>query len=339
MGLNLLKRYKAVAYLPNIYTLLQYLLLEPYPIKDTLFFIHKKFPVSLVPRLPESDFLNEDSQINNISWLKIYCLVLQNRNLPVFLGGSLTFTDVFLRFSKNPIYLEDGTQSYELHDKAFYERSKRRRLINRLILGDKYPKFGLADNVRKIYLTGILPIPEVIAHKVELIDLKQLWMQKTKEQQDEISAVFLPPGFDRALIREYDVLLLTQPFSEFSSGRFTEEEKIEVYRKLVSNYDESKLIIKKHPAEATDYKHYFPQSRVLDVCCPMELLFFMGLKAKTVLSVNSTALFGFDDFEEKIITGYDVTPALKKEAIARGIYDGISNRSVVINNFENSKLK
>lgn len=330
------KRYKAAVYAPNLYSLLQYLLLEPYEVKDTLFFIHGRFPVSVAHRLPCSEFLVESSKFNRLlSLVKIHWLVLRNRNLTVFLGGHLGFTDVFLGSSKNCIYLEDGGGSYEevcnnKEKQRMLEKRKRTTFWGRLIMGDLYPWFGLADNVRKIYLTGLLPVPEIIADKVELINLKQLWLHKSKEQQEEIIRLFLSPDFDRNIIRRYKVLLLTQSFSEYSVNGFSEEDKIEVYRKLVSRYDESELVIKTHPEERTDYAHYFPKARILNQPCPMELLFFMGFYAKTAISVNSTSIFGMDNFEEKIISGYDVTPALKKEAMARGIYGGISNKSVHI---------
>lgn len=327
--MKLLKRYKAVTYLPNLYTLLQYLLLEPCRIEDTLFFIHQKFPISVVPGLPESDFLRGGSKFKQLlSVAKIYWVILRNRNLPLYLGGDLTFTNTLLRYSKKPMYLEDGTASYEkIFDKENSVRFKHKSFLSRLLMGDEYPWYGLADHVRTIYLTGILPIPEIIANKVELINLKQLWLQKTKEQQEEIARIFLPSGFDRSLIREYDVLLLTQPFSEFSDCLFSEEEKIEVYRKLVARYDESCLVIKKHPAETTDYSNYFPKARIIGLPCPLELLVFMGFSAKTAISINSTAIFGIDAFQEKIVSGYDVTPALIRECKRRGIYEGISNRN------------
>ena len=331
------KRYKAVAYLPNLYTLLQYLLLEPYKIEDTLFCIRPKLAISVVSRLPEYDLFREDSYCKFLlSVIKVYWIILRNRNLPIYLGGHFVLTDVFLRCSKNPNYLEDGTASYELVYIS-REKSRRKKFLSRLVLGNMYPCLGLASHVRKIYLTGLLPTPEIIADKVELFNLKQLWLQKTKEQQEEIARIFLPADLDRhAIIKAYDVFLMTQPFSEYSSGSFSEEDKIEVYRRLVSGYDESALVIKVHPIERTDYSKYFPKAHIIDLPCPLELLVLMGLRAKTVISVNSTAILGIDDFQEKIISGYDVTPALKKEAISRGIYKGISNQSVHISNLSDS---
>lgn len=330
MKIKLFKTYKAAAYLPNLYTLLQYLLLEPYWNENTQFFIQEKFPRSVACRLPGAVFLRVNSKYNFlISLFKIYKLILRNRKIRLFLGAHLTFTDTFLRYSKNVVYLEDGTASYEnslLTDKGRQVRMRRKGFWLGLLAGDLYPWYGLAEHVQTIYLTGILPIPPMIADKVELINLKELWLQKSKEQQEAIIRVFLPADFDRNLIREYAVFLLTQPFSEISCGRFSEMDKIDVYRKLVSPYDESELVIKTHPAETTDYSHYFPKARIIKVPCPMELLVFMGLRAQIIISVNSTSIFGLSDFPKKIIAGFDVTPALKKETLARGIYEDIDNQ-------------
>lgn len=58
----------------------------------------------------------------------------------------------------------------------------------------------------------------------------------------------------------------------------------------------------------------------------MELLTLMGLPVKRAISVNSTAIFNLGSSVEKIISGYDITPALAEEAKRRGLHDGISNR-------------
>ncbi|WP_075557896.1 glycosyltransferase family 52 [Parabacteroides timonensis] len=320
--MKLFKRYKAIAYLPNLYSLLQYLLLEPYKKEDTLFFIHDEFPVPVAIRMKNAVFLLNISYTDRIiSFLRIHYSVFINRYIPVFLGGDLIYTNKFLSCFTNIFYMEDGTLSYKCEatvTQLVYR--KRKPMISRLLYGDLHPWLGLSGNVQKIYLTGILPIPEIIADKVEIIDLKQLWHQKDRKSQEEIKQLFLPADFDFSKMAGYDIFLLTQPFTEFSSGNFSEQQKIEMYRKLLSGYDESKVIIKPHPAERTDYQYYFPTAMILDLCCPFELLFLMGCDIKKAISVDSTAIFNLDDSVEKVISGYDVTPALAAEAKRRGIY-------------------
>nr|WP_129733131.1 glycosyltransferase family 52 [Parabacteroides goldsteinii] len=328
--MKLFRKYKAIAYLPTPYTLLQYYLLEPYRIEDTLFLFHGGFPLSVVHRVSGAKVLDDKNQKKCYgSLLQVYWYALRNRNIPVYLGGWLFFSNLFLRLFKHIFYLEDGTASYEAVLCPKFQSFKREKVLwRRWLRGNIYPQFGLAENVECIYLTGILPIPDIISNKVKIIDLYALWQQKNPDQKKEIVNVFLPQGFDSKLFDSCDTLLLTQPFSEYSAGDFTESDKIEVYRRLLAGYDESKVLIKVHPRETTDYAAYFPSAKILAIPCPMELLVLQGIPLHRAITVNSTAVYNLGDQIEKIITGYDVTPALIEEAKRRNIYDGISNKLV-----------
>ncbi len=321
--MNLFKKYKAIAYLPTPYTLLQYYLLEPYRIEDTLFFIHERFPRDISSRMKNTFCLLGGSYIKRYySFLIIGYYFLRNRNIPVFLGGDLAYTNLFLFRFTTIFYLEDGTGSYVfVNQKDKQMVHKKESNWSRWLWGDIYPCWGLAQNVKSIYLTGILPIPEIIAEKVKLIDLNYLWEQKSPEQKRKIWHLFMPEDFDMHLINNYETVLITQPFSEYSDGFFSEADKIEIYHRLLTGYPESKILIKTHPAETTDYSHYFPSACILTCVCPMELLLFSGLHPRRIVTVDSTAAFHFDDSVEKIIAGYGVTPALAKEAKRRGISD------------------
>ena len=322
------KKYKAIAYLPTTYALLQYYLLEPYEVKETLFFINTTFPELISNRLSNVIPVRYISLYYHYLFLmKIHLYSFFNPKTPVYLGGNLPFADLFMKSFETVFYLEDGVGSYELvynRERQVVKRNK--SMLSRWLHGDRYPWYGLANNVRIIYLTGILPIPEIIANKVELIDLQLLWQQKNLSQKESILKVFLPEGIDKYMFVGYETLSLTQPFREDSGIHFLESDKIDVYRKLLSGYDESKVLIKVHPREKTDYSCYFPKARILKTPCPMELLTLMGLPVKRAISVNSTAIFNLGSSVEKIISGYDITPALAEEAKRRGLHDGISNR-------------
>lgn len=325
--MNLLGNYKAIVYLPNMYTLLQYYLLAPFRIDETLFFFHEGYPLSVVQQIPGAKILPEKNKKSYISLLILYWFALRNPNIPVYLGGQLHFTNLFLKLFKSIFYLEDGTASYEFVVRPEYQCMKIEKMSwRRWIWGNTYPQFGLADNVACIYLTGILPIPDIISKKVKKISLYTLWQQKTPDQKREILDVFFPREIDLQVLDNYETLLLTQPFSEFSEDNFSESDKIEVYRRLLAGYDESKVLIKVHPKETTDYSVYFPAAKIFAKPCPMELLAFQDLSFRRAITVNSTAIYNLNDHVEKIITGYDVTPALIKEAQRRNIYDSISNQ-------------
>ena len=326
--MNLLGRYKTIVYLPNPYALLQYYLLAPCKEEETLFFFHEKFPVSIVQRISGAKILSEKRKFRCASLLTIYWFALRNRNLPVYLGGGLHFTNLFIRLFKHLFYLEDGTLSYEAVTEPEYQVTKKEKVRwRRWMYGDTYPPFGLADGVECIYLTGILPIPDIILPKTKVIDLKSLWQRKSPTKKKRILDVFMFEENTLELMKACDTLLLTQPFSEYSLV-FTESDKIEVYRRLLAGQDESKVLIKVHPYEKTDYSVYFPSAQILNTPCPLELLLLQEITLHKVITVNSTAVFSLGDGIEKVISGYDVTPALIEEAKRRNIYNGISNKQV-----------
>lgn len=324
--MNLFGHYKAIAYLPNPYALLQYYLLAPCKEEETLFFFHEKFPVSVVQRVSGARILSEKRKSRCTSLLTIYWFALRNRNLSVYLGGWLHFTNLFIRLFKYLFYLEDGTLSYDAVTKQEHQVTKKEKVWwRRWLYGDIYPPFGLADGVECIYLTGILPIPDIILSKTKVIDLKSLWQLKSPTEKKRILDVFQFEENTLELMKACDTLLVTQPFSEYSLV-FTESDKIEVYRRLLAGQDESKVLIKVHPYEKTDYSVYFPSAQIIHTPCPLELLLLQEITLYKVITVNSTAVFSLGDGIEKVISGYDVTPALIEEAKRRNIYDGISNK-------------
>lgn len=65
----------------------------------------------------------------------------------------------------------------------------------------------------------------------------------------------------------------------------------------------------------------------------MELLALQNIPLCRVITVNSTAIYNLGNHIEKIIAGYDITPALIKETQRRNIYEGISNK-LKTNNIE-----
>lgn len=325
--MKLFKNYKAIVYVPNPYALLQYYLLSPYQEDDTLFLFPEEFPRSIVLHIPGAKVLTEKKPGCYISVLFVYWLAISNHNRPIYLTSWSVYSNLFHKLFKQLNHLEDGTGSYEvdLHPEEQKMR-KARTWWRRLILGDYYPWYGLAENVEYIYLTGILPIPNVLAKKTKIINLELLWKEKDTILKKRILDIFMPEDLDFSLINSCDILLLTQPFSECSNSNFTESDKIEVYRRLLEGYDESKILIKTHRKEKTDYTSYFPLAKVINTPCPMELLTLLNITFNKAVTVNSTAIYSMSNSVEKIIAGYNVTPALIEEAKRCGFDIDISVR-------------
>lgn len=203
--------------------------------------------------------------------------------------------------------IEDGSYSYTYQSQRkkykYVEKIKGKIGVN--------PSLGRHKNVKKIYLTGLAPIPEEIVHKVELINPKELWNKKTLEEQNEILNIF---SFDlniKEKIKERDLILFTQPLSE--DNVITEKEKIEIYLKIIKKYPKNRLIIKTHPREKTDYKDIIKECLVLDKPFPFEILNLLDVKFSKAITLFSTAALGLGEEVEVDFYGTEIhTKILEK---------------------------
>lgn len=199
--------------------------------------------------------------------------------------------------------IEDGSYSYNNYKKS---TNKFKNIVKKIIGINSI--LGRHKNIKKIYLTGIAPIPKEIAHKVEVINLKELWNKKTLEEQNEILDIF---SFDlnvKEKIKGRDLILFTQPLSE--DKVITEKEKIEIYSKIIKKYPKDKLIIKTHPREKTNYKEIFKEYLILDNPFPFEILNLLDVKFNKAITLFSTAALGLGEKVEVDFYGTEVHPKI-----------------------------
>ncbi|MGL5231371.1 MAG: glycosyltransferase family 52 [Cetobacterium sp.] len=225
--------------------------------------------------------------------------------------------NIFLNYG-NFILLEDGTENYSL--KNFKKEKKIKSLLRKKLKINK--SYGIDDRVKKIYLTGLAPVPKEIAHKVEIINLKELWSKKSLEEQNEILDIF---SFDlniKETIKDRDIILFTQPLSE--DRVITEQEKINIYSKIIKKYPQDRLIIKTHPREKTNYKEIFKDNLVLDNPFPFEILNLLDAKFNKAVTLFSTAALGLGEGVEVDFYGTEVNDKI----LARfGSCDNIMKRN------------
>ena len=217
--------------------------------------------------------------------------------------------------------LEDGTADYKLSNYFILNSnfSFKKKLKNILRLDFRK---NILDKTKKIYLTGLASIPEEIKHKVEIINLKDLWNKKSNVEKEEILNVF---GFDKNIvnsIKNRKYILYTQPLSE--DEILLENEKIELYSKILKKYDENFIVLKKHPREKTDYKKIFPNIEVMDQIFPAELLTLLDIHFEKAITIFSTAALT-DDKVQVDFYGTEIHPKLFKRF---GSQDKIMKRNV-----------
>lgn len=292
------------------YSFFLYLLLKK-DWKDTYFLFGKMFPKEIFNRLSEkylcdysgygllksltrekkSKIYQLISYYYEVFYWNIYAMWLRlTKKLEIYGNDSM---DIALPFRKNFKYIiEDGTLNYIEYIPPVRSFKDNLKLFFRGMYSNYIP-FGAAENIEKVYLTGIAEIPESIKNKVELINLQQLWDNKSEIEKLEILELF---GFENNILEKIkgrDEILLTQPFSE--DEIMNEDEKMNIYTDIMKNYDMKNMIIKTHPREKTDYRKYFPEALVLDNVFPFEILTLLGAEFKRAVTVFSTAALGLGE--------------------------------------------
>lgn len=171
-------------------------------------------------------------------------------------------------------------------------------------ISQRYPFYSLSDGASDSHLVEKhLANPDILmcyttklGHEIEkstnsklvVHDLKSLWKAKTTTEKEKIAAIFSVQPDELKLLEQKSVILITQPLSE--DGIVSEEEKIALYKGILSNYDINDVVIKPHPREKTNWAKIFPNTPIIKRRVPAELLSMM-LEPKNVATFYSTAAF------------------------------------------------
>ncbi|MGY0393730.1 glycosyltransferase family 52 [Fusobacterium sp. SYSU M8A802] len=221
--------------------------------------------------------------------------------------------------NKGYFLLEDGIINYQLIEKNNEIIKKIIKLQNPF-----YKSYGYSKKVKKIYLTGLAEIPIKIKNKVEVVNLKELWEKKNKNEKKEILEIF---GIDNKIssyMQNKNIILYTQPLSE--DGIISEKEKIELYSKIILKYPKNKLILKIHPRERTKYEDIFEGVEILKKNFPAEFFDLLGVKFQKGVTIFSTAVLN-SNIKEVDFYGTEIHPKLLKKF---GSMDDIMKRNAFL---------
>lgn len=288
------KYYSRVCIVGTLYTLFLYLLISTQEeVENTFFYfsdgisshIRKKFTHYYFPSKPISKY--KSFECIYLLLFKFYAPLKWR-----FLKKAVIFGHDHLRMSpaiirKNSITLiEDGLGNYNLHPYPH-----KISLFNKLQNGGfSTGRFGYNQNTKKILLTNLAKLSYEDS-RIEFIKPQDLWRESDKDKKKRLLEAFDFAIEDLNILSSKEIILLTQPWD---SEYISENEKINIYRKVLENYPHEKVVIKTHPREITDYQKYFPDILIFDKKIPLELLTFMGAKFKTAVSISSTAALSFN---------------------------------------------
>lgn len=232
-------------------------------------------------------------------------------------------------FFKEKLYMiEEGTATYTrlIEEKSF--KGILIKIFNKfLFLEERENIYGYGEKVKKIYLTENLckEIPKGLEKKAEIINLKELWNKKSEEEKRIILDTF---NFNDEILKKVDentIMLFTQPLSE--DNVITEEEKVELYSKILKKYDNQSIIIKPHPREKTDYSKYFSSCYVMKERYPVEILELVGINIKKSVTIFSSAAFGLGKNIEIDFYGTEINDKIFKRF---GNHDNVMKRNAFL---------
>lgn len=298
---------KRVCCVATVYAFLLYLIYHKYEeIKDTFFVFDPLFPEDIANNV---DCCCQIKRGAASSWYKEILYYKKNikeflprldKNTEIFAQDHTSFAIIFLS-SNQYTFIEDSPcicKEYYKSPDGLRCRNMRKTvkgIVGSVIFGPLYLR-GMADNKQatSLLLTAD-DDSEFLKGKQRLFIPKlneELWNSFTDDKKRYILDVF---GFGQDIeeVSKGDsVLLLTDPLAESSSVNV--KEQIRIYKEIMSHYDESKIIIKTHPRDHYfDYRHYFPQSRVIDKPFPSELFMLLNLPFKKVVTAFSSAVYPF----------------------------------------------
>lgn len=179
---------------------------------------------------------------------------------------------------KKMIVLEDGIKDY------FIDLSIKNRIRE---IFYKVPPIN-SKKIEKYIFTGIEKIPNEILN-FEKINLVDEWKKLKLEEKKNILKIFNVNTEELEELRS-STLLITQPLSE--DCLISEKNKIKIYKKIIEENKDEKIFLKTHPREITDYK-IFNNINILEKNFPLELLLFLEIHPKKVVTLYSTVALDF----------------------------------------------
>lgn len=283
------QKYNGLCVIDSVYTLFLFILVNIKDYKNFFYIFWVNMPKSISDKfqyklLLHDSFVaisNPHNYIQNWHYkFRFYYLMTKYRlwTLPVCGQDHLPFSRFILNYTyKNFEEYEDGLANY-----VHQEEVVTNKLLKRLCAADAEPRLGYSDKVKKIYLTDSnITISPVIADKVQYVDIKKIWDNLCEEKKEEVKEIFMMSKIN--IDDDIETIVLTRPFSE--AKIFTEEKKIRILKDILNNSKISKVAIKPHYRERTNYKKLFPDINILEGKFPIELFMLMyGGKIKKFIT-------------------------------------------------------
>lgn len=290
--------------MPNsLYCFMYYLFLSTEEqIDNTIYFFTKDIPEEIQQHMPHHHFVDTLKWGRNRYFTSLYWMVFRNIKYPELKHADiygLDFNWWLLRGLKMS-YIEDGPCVLDIWEKgttyssykAFMNRGFLKKTLSSLFFGEYYCRpLGTSPLTTTIYTSAPYNKPYHQGKQNVVMRLDDAWNNASSCKKKRILEIFNIDDDCMRQLNSRSVIILTQPYA--ADRHMTEEEQVNIYRKMVETYGEGNVIIKPHPRDKTDYKHLFPNVTVFDKIIPMQFLVLLGANFERVATINSSSALSF----------------------------------------------
>ncbi len=310
------KKYEYVCYQTTVYTLLLYLMHSTTEqIRKTLFLIPPGFPEGITDNIPSKIFVKDIIEPHNklqrflykrwwLSWLYLWpCrwIIFKNvkRGAKIFAQDHLYHSNIIIGWKKYT-FIEDGPGLFSrlkpdipkgyIYEHYWKFKNNWRFPLQKLLLGPTiYGAFAQNDRCSELLLSiedNAKSMPDV---PQKICNIYKEWDIFEAEKKELIKSIYNITTKDIELLNSCTCILYTQNYYWY--GAVTQEEQIEIFKKIIAKYPNETIVIKPHPADSIRYEDYIPNILTYRKNVPSQLLTLVGIRFKRLITTFSTAVF------------------------------------------------
>ena len=274
-------------------------------IQSTAFILDDRIPLNIQKRIPNAINENRSSFFYKNKWLMSgYGIYLRSRKFRFLQHAELFGLDFkwYLLRGSQINYIEDCPNIFNLWEssKLFKNYLKRNSYnsfkdkIVKMLFGPYYGyPVATSNQIKAVISTSSIDKEYLNGKPIKIVNLEKEWNDSSKSKKNLILNVFDISPRDLDVLKSKKIILLTQAF--YDDKMVTQEEQVEIYRKILLNYNHKDVIIKPHPRDHINYSKLFPDILLFDKVVPMQFLSIIGIQFETVVTVSSSAVLSFGD--------------------------------------------
>lgn len=300
---------RRICYVGTIYALLLYLLHSNYEeINSTYFLFAYGIPEDICKRFDnykimygkayKLNFLQKvlsnfryTRWINNF-FVRCALFIKMRGSYLLYVQDHLQYSNAIIG-SHDYILIEDSkyifsrVYSNESYLKIWEKKDKNDYVMWSLLYGKSlYGIFGKNSCCHSVLLSAVDECEHLKHKHLITCNLKDAWHNISSRQRNYINYIFDFCKDDFLFFENSDVLF-TQCFYPYLLNK---QEHYLLYKKILDDFPNRKVIIKTHPRDTFPYLDYFPDNCVCDKIIPMQLISLNGIKIHNCATVYSSAV-------------------------------------------------